>query len=127
MTENGTYKLVHRTEVARRFTDPRWKRFSIPCDDYDRDHLVVCYDWCGRGAHTELGGYGVCGLLCIEKLIHHNHLLLRVGRFHVTMKQLSQGPGPETCFECRQHDANVPIRFFNSHEQLHICNFPTEC
>lgn len=59
-TEDGSYRVVHRTEVVRWSRNPRWKKFSIPVrslcgNDYDRDLTVACYDWNNSGSHTLIG------------------------------------------------------------------------
>lgn len=58
--EEGSYKVVHRTEVVRWTCNPRWKKFSIPVrtlcgNDYDRDLTIACYDWSPSGSHTLIG------------------------------------------------------------------------
>lgn len=59
-SEDGEYRVVHRTEVARWSTSPRWKRFSIALrslcgGDLDRDIKVNCYDHAVGGNHALIG------------------------------------------------------------------------
>lgn len=58
--EDGDYRVVHRTEVVRWSTSPRWKRFAIPMrslcgGDLDRDIKITCYDYHTSGTHTLIG------------------------------------------------------------------------
>jgi Ca2+-dependent lipid-binding protein len=80
-SENGSYNLVHRTEVIKRNLNPEWKPFVVPVrslcgGDKDRPIRVLCYDWNRSGRH---------------KLI---------GEFFVTLNKLSKGPGPHNVYPC---------------------------
>ncbi|XP_065221686.1 copine-8-like [Planococcus citri] len=83
--EEGDYRVVHRSEVVRWSTSPRWKRFSIPLrslcgGDLDRDIKIACFDYNNNGSHT------------------------LIGEFNVTVNQLSKGVCSENDFECYQVD-----------------------
>ncbi|PSN50087.1 Copine-8 [Blattella germanica] len=80
-TEGSGYMVVHRTEVIKNTLNPSWQKMTIPvrtlCNgDYDRNIKVVCYDHESSGDH---------------KLI---------GEFYMTLRQLTQGPGPSNVFQC---------------------------
>ncbi|KAH9504770.1 Copine-8 [Bulinus truncatus] len=79
--EDGSFTVVHRTEVIRKTLNPTWKIFSIPvrelCNgDYDRAIKVDCHDWDADGGHDFIGS------------------------FTTTLRDLSKGPGDSTVFEC---------------------------
>ncbi|KAK0064073.1 copine-8 [Biomphalaria pfeifferi] len=79
--EDGSFTLVHRTEVIKKTLNPTWKSFSIPvrdiCNgDYDRTIKFECHDWDADGGHDFIGS------------------------FTTTLRELSKGPGDSTVFEC---------------------------
>lgn len=79
--ENGSYHVVHRTEVIKWTLNPNWKPFIIPvrtlcAADMDRSIKIVCYDWNRSGSHS------------------------LIGEFCTTLRELSNGSGPATVFHC---------------------------
>ncbi|XP_068085435.1 copine-8-like [Anabrus simplex] len=79
--EDGSYVLVHRTEVIKWTLNPNWMPFSVPIrslcgGDMQRSIKCMVYDWSRSGNHT------------------------LIGEFFVTLEQLSTGPGPSTLFQC---------------------------
>ncbi len=59
-SEDGEFQVVHRTEVVKWSSSPRWKKFSIPArtfcgGDWDRDIKVNVYDWSKTGSHYLIG------------------------------------------------------------------------
>ena len=49
-SEDGTYTIVHRTEVVKKTLDPRWKSFTISARtlcaaDEHRTIKIQCIDW----------------------------------------------------------------------------------
>lgn len=60
--EDGSFVVVHRTEVIQNNLNPKWKPFQIPvqqlCNgDYDRTIRILCYDWDSDGSHDFIGGF----------------------------------------------------------------------
>ncbi|KAF3854432.1 hypothetical protein F7725_022487 [Dissostichus mawsoni] len=60
--EDGTWMLVHRTEVIKNTLDPSWKPFTVPlislCNgDVDRNIKVLCYDYDNDGGHDFIGEF----------------------------------------------------------------------
>ncbi|XP_073233575.1 copine-3-like [Porites lutea] len=60
--EDGTFVVVHRTEVVENNLNPRWKAFQIPvqqiCNgDYDRTIQISCFDWDSDGSHDLIGSF----------------------------------------------------------------------
>lgn len=60
--EDGTFVVVHRTEVIQNNLNPRWKPFQIPvqqlCNgDYDRTIRIACFDWDSDGTHDFIGAF----------------------------------------------------------------------
>ncbi|KAJ8301692.1 hypothetical protein KUTeg_020679 [Tegillarca granosa] len=79
--EDGTWTVVHRTEVIKKTLNPTWRPFVIPVrslnnGDYDRSIKVECYDWDADGGHDF------------------------IGEFTTTLRELSRGPGERNVFEC---------------------------
>lgn len=59
---DGTFVVVHRTEVIQNSLNPRWKPFQIPvqqiCNgDYDRAIQISCFDWDSNGSHDFIGSF----------------------------------------------------------------------
>ncbi|CAL1529087.1 unnamed protein product [Lymnaea stagnalis] len=78
--EDGSFTVVHRTEVIKKTLNPTWRPFAIPvrdlCNgDYDRAIKVECHDWDADGGHDFIGS------------------------FITTLRELSNGPGDGTVFE----------------------------
>ncbi|CAM9798021.1 unnamed protein product [Lampetra planeri] len=62
MGDDGTWQMVHRTEVIKNNLNPTWRPFSIPlqalCNgDLERDVRVVCYDYDSDGSHDLIGEF----------------------------------------------------------------------
>uniref|UniRef100_S4RRA6 Copine-3 n=1 Tax=Petromyzon marinus TaxID=7757 RepID=S4RRA6_PETMA len=62
MADDGTWQMVHRTEVIKNNLNPTWRPFSIPlqalCNgDLERDVRVVCYDYDSDGSHDLIGEF----------------------------------------------------------------------
>ncbi|XP_076448583.1 copine-8-like [Babylonia areolata] len=79
--EDGSFTVVHRTEVIKRTLNPTWKPFAISvrtlCNgDYDRCIKVDCHDWDADGGHDF------------------------IGEFKTTLRELSRGPGEHNRYEC---------------------------
>lgn len=60
--EDGSFVVVHRTEVIQNNLNPRWKPFQIPvqqiCNgDYDRIIQISCFDWDSDGSHDFIGSF----------------------------------------------------------------------
>ncbi|KAJ7360434.1 hypothetical protein OS493_015535 [Desmophyllum pertusum] len=60
--EDGTFVVVHRTEVIQNNLNPKWKPFQIPvqqlCNgDYDRTIRISCFDWDSDGSHDFIGTF----------------------------------------------------------------------
>ncbi|XKL62190.1 hypothetical protein PGB90_002023 [Kerria lacca] len=101
--EDNIYRVVHRTEIVRWSKNPRWKKFSIPVrslcgSDWDRDLKICVYDSSSYGNHT------------------------LIGEFHTTLRELSEGPGNKTEFECvrpnklrnsrSRHNGRVTLEYY---------------
>lgn len=59
---DGTWMLVHRTEVVRNTLDPTWKPFTLHlqvlCNgDLEKNIKVVCYDWDRHGSPDLIGEF----------------------------------------------------------------------
>ncbi|XP_025108559.1 copine-8-like [Pomacea canaliculata] len=79
--EDGSYTVVHRTEVIKKTLNPTWKPFSVPvrslCNgDYERSIKIECYDWDADGGHDY------------------------IGEFTTTLRMLSKGQGECNKYEC---------------------------
>ncbi len=79
-TEQGGYVVTHRTEVIKNCLNPCWKRFTVPlrtlCNgDLDRNLRVECFDHNQNGSHS------------------------LIGEFHLTARQLQQGPGDSNVYD----------------------------
>uniref|UniRef100_A0A0L8FPC8 C2 domain-containing protein n=2 Tax=Octopus bimaculoides TaxID=37653 RepID=A0A0L8FPC8_OCTBM len=79
--EDGSYTVVHRTEVIKRTLNPTWRPFTISirllCNgDYDRPIKVECYDWDADGGHD------------------------LIGVFLTSLKELSKGRDISNVYEC---------------------------
>ncbi|XP_061178881.1 copine-8-like [Saccostrea echinata] len=62
VNEDGSYTVVHRTEVIMKTLNPTWKPFTIMsralCNgDYDRSIKFECYDWDKDGGHDLIGEF----------------------------------------------------------------------
>ncbi|XP_048577137.1 copine-3 isoform X2 [Nematostella vectensis] len=60
--EDGSFVVVHRTEVVSNNLNPKWKPIHISsqqlCNgDYDRVLKVNCYDWDDDGSHDLIGTF----------------------------------------------------------------------
>ncbi|RUS84077.1 hypothetical protein EGW08_008189 [Elysia chlorotica] len=60
--EDGSYTVVHRTEVIKKTLNPTWRPFCISirslCNgDYDRAIKVECHDWDADGGHDYIGSF----------------------------------------------------------------------
>ncbi|KAL4226439.1 Copine-9 [Mactra antiquata] len=79
--EDGSYTVVHRTEVIKKTLNPTWKPMTLSarslCNgDYDRSIKVECYDWDADGGHDF------------------------IGEFMTTLRELSNGPSSANVYEC---------------------------
>ncbi|XP_013408869.1 copine-8 isoform X2 [Lingula anatina] len=79
--EDGSFTVVHKTEVIKNTLNPNWNVFTIPvrslCNgDYDRSIKVECYDWDRDGGHD------------------------LIGEFFTTLRELSKGKCGQNEFEC---------------------------
>ncbi|ELU11603.1 hypothetical protein CAPTEDRAFT_227478 [Capitella teleta] len=79
--EDGSYTVVHRTEVIKNTLNPTWKPFTVKvrslCNgDLDRSIQIECYDWDSDGSSHDL-----------------------IGIFSTTVRELSKGPCPSTEYE----------------------------
>lgn len=59
---DGSYTVVHKTEVIKNTLNPTWKPFSISatslCNgDHNRTIKVECYDWDSDGSHDLIGEF----------------------------------------------------------------------
>ena len=57
---DGSYSVVHKTEVIRNNLNPQWKPFNIRVQqlcggDLDRTIKIDCYDWDENSAHDLIG------------------------------------------------------------------------
>lgn len=60
VSEDGQYKLVHRTEHVHWSNNPTWKPITLPVrslcgTDFDRDIKVACYHYKHSGNHLLIG------------------------------------------------------------------------
>ncbi|XP_046542548.1 copine-8-like isoform X2 [Haliotis rubra] len=60
--EDGSFTIVHRTEVIKKTLNPTWKPLVIPvrslCNgDHDRSIKIECYDWDADGGHDFIGEF----------------------------------------------------------------------
>ncbi|KAK9392926.1 copine-2-like, partial [Crotalus adamanteus] len=68
--DDGTWMLVHRTEVIKYTLDPVWKPFTVPlislCDgDTEKQIKIVCYDYDNDGGHDFIGEFQTSvGTMC---------------------------------------------------------------
>ncbi|KAL4235385.1 Copine-9 [Mactra antiquata] len=59
---DGSYTVVHKTEVIKNTLNPTWKPFSITarslCNgDHNRTIKIECYDWDSDGGHDFIGEF----------------------------------------------------------------------
>lgn len=62
VNEDGSYTVVHRTEVVKKTLNPTWRPFMITarslCNgDYDRSIKFECFDWDSDGGHDFIGEF----------------------------------------------------------------------
>lgn len=62
VNEDGSYTVVHRTEVVKKTLNPTWQPFLITarslCNgDYDRSIKFECFDWDSDGGHDFIGEF----------------------------------------------------------------------
>lgn len=62
VNEDGSYTVVHRTEVVKKTLNPTWQPFMITarslCNgDYDRSIKFECFDWDSDGGHDFIGEF----------------------------------------------------------------------
>ncbi|KAK7102330.1 copine-8-like [Littorina saxatilis] len=62
VNEDGSFTVVHKTEVVRSNLNPTWKPLTISvqalCNgDYDRSIQIECYDWDSDGSHDFIGAF----------------------------------------------------------------------
>nr|XP_034317442.1 copine-8 isoform X1 [Crassostrea gigas] len=62
VNEDGSYTVVHRTEVVMKTLNPTWRPFMITarslCNgDYDRSIKFECFDWDSDGGHDFIGEF----------------------------------------------------------------------
>lgn len=79
--EDGSFTVVHRTEVIKRTLNPTWRTFTINirllCNgDYERPIKVECYDWDADGGHD------------------------LIGVFQTTLRELTKGRDISNVYEC---------------------------
>ncbi|XP_064611987.1 copine-4-like isoform X2 [Liolophura sinensis] len=59
---DGTWQVVHRTEVVRNNLNPSWRTFQLSSqtlcnNDRTRPIKIDCYDWDNDGSHDFIGGF----------------------------------------------------------------------
>ncbi|XP_060598331.1 copine-8-like isoform X1 [Ruditapes philippinarum] len=79
--EDGSYTVVHRTEVIKKTLNPTWKPMTVSvrslCNgDYDRSIKIECHDWDADGGHDFIGD------------------------FTTTLRELTRGPSNTNVYEC---------------------------
>nr|XP_022302615.1 copine-8-like isoform X2 [Crassostrea virginica] len=62
VNEDGSYTVVHRTEVIMKTLNPTWRPFTMMaralCNgDYDRSIKFECFDWDSDGGHDLIGEF----------------------------------------------------------------------
>ncbi|KAL8612435.1 hypothetical protein ACOMHN_008420 [Nucella lapillus] len=62
MTPDGSWQMVHRTEVVKNNLNPRWRPFEIPmhtlCGGNKQQTIKFdVYDWDSDGSHDYIGGF----------------------------------------------------------------------
>ena len=73
--KDGSYSLVHKTEVLKNTLNPVWPPFTISANSLGRGEdscpvKVICYDWDNDGSHDLIGEFTTTlGELQSEKLI----------------------------------------------------------
>ena len=71
---DGTFSLVHKTEVIKNSLNPVWQPFTISASSLGRGDdscviKVICYDWDKDGSHDLIGEFTtILGELLSEKL-----------------------------------------------------------
>ncbi|XP_065066720.1 copine-8-like isoform X1 [Rhopilema esculentum] len=61
--EDGSFSVVHRTNVIKSTLNPTWSPFRIASrtlcngDDVSRTLLIECYDWNNNGSHSLIGKF----------------------------------------------------------------------
>ena len=60
--KDGSWTVVHKTEVLKKTLDPRWKPFELPLStlnscDPERPLLFQCYDWNSSGKEDFIGEF----------------------------------------------------------------------
>ncbi|KAL8581960.1 hypothetical protein ACOMHN_027942 [Nucella lapillus] len=93
--EDGSYTVVHRTEVIKNTLNPSWASFTVPvqllCNgDYDRSIRVECFDWNKSGTHEI------------------------IGEFCTNMRELSRGPGAHSQYEVINQSKKSKKKYKNS-------------
>nr|KAG5706039.1 hypothetical protein BaRGS_028148 [Batillaria attramentaria] len=93
--EDGSFTVVHRTEVIKNTLNPTWKPFTVPvrllCNgDYDRSIRIECYDWNSSGSHDF------------------------IGEFQTNMRELSRGPGAYNQYEVINPSKKSKKKYKNS-------------
>ncbi|CAG2109150.1 unnamed protein product, partial [Medioppia subpectinata] len=82
---DGTFSVVHKTEVIKNTLTPQWRAFNIKVQqlcggDYERNIKVDCYDWDENSAHD------------------------LIGSFTTNLRRLSAGPSQQNLYECINAD-----------------------
>ncbi|XP_046563464.1 copine-3-like isoform X1 [Haliotis rubra] len=59
---DGTWQVVHRTEVVKNTLNPNWRQFSVSVHslcggDRDSELKIDVYDWDSDGSHDLIGGF----------------------------------------------------------------------
>lgn len=59
---NGTWQVVHRTEVIKNDLSPEWRPFTVPVHSLfgtqrDQPVKMEVFDWDGDGSHDLIGGF----------------------------------------------------------------------
>ncbi|KAK7102331.1 copine-8-like [Littorina saxatilis] len=93
--EDGSYTVVHRTEVIKNTLNPTWHPLTVPvrqlCNgDYDRSIRVEVFDWNRDGSHEI------------------------IGEFTTNMRTLSQGPGENNQYEVVNPQKKSKKKYKNS-------------
>ncbi|XP_053401185.1 copine-3-like isoform X2 [Mercenaria mercenaria] len=61
---DGSWQVVHRTEVVKNNLNPQWRQFSLPVNTLcggDKSKLIMfeVFDWDSDGSHDLIGGFTV--------------------------------------------------------------------
>ncbi|XP_053401940.1 copine-8-like isoform X2 [Mercenaria mercenaria] len=104
---DGSYTVVHKTEVIKNTLNPTWKPFSVTartlCNgDHDRTIKIECYDWDSDGSHD------------------------LIGEFSTNLKELAKAPASNTIYQVINPKKKAKKRNYKNSGELMVMNCKVE-